>query len=108
MPYKKLIESVMPVKAINGESEREKTARSGLPNSVHIWWSRRPMAAARSTLARIQFISGRPAHEPNCRLTSDPAGVRTPAGQLYRRKNKNTQEAKNENNRYLQSKRRRR
>ncbi len=50
MPYKKLIESVMPVKAINGESEREKTARSGLPNSVHIWWSRRPMAAARSTL----------------------------------------------------------
>ena len=50
MPYKKLIESLMPVKAINGESEREKTARGGLPSGVHIWWSRRPMAAARSTL----------------------------------------------------------
>ena len=50
MPYKKLIESVMPVKTINGETEREKTARGGLPSSVHIWWSRRPMAAARSTL----------------------------------------------------------
>ena len=50
MPYKKLIESIMPVASINGESEREKTARGGMPNSVHIWWSRRPMAAARSTL----------------------------------------------------------
>lgn len=50
MPYKKLIESVMPVKTINGETEREKTARGGLPSNVHIWWSRRPMAAARSTL----------------------------------------------------------
>lgn len=50
MPYKKLIETVMPVSVINRESEREKTARNGLPNSVHIWWSRRPMAAARSSL----------------------------------------------------------
>lgn len=50
MPKTKLIESLMPVKTINGEAEREKTARSGLPTSVHIWWSRRPMAAARSTL----------------------------------------------------------
>lgn len=50
MPYKKLIESVMPVKTINSETEREKTARGGMPSNVHIWWSRRPMAAARSTL----------------------------------------------------------
>lgn len=50
MPYKKLIEAVMPVSVINRESEREKVARTGLPSSVHIWWSRRPMAAARSTL----------------------------------------------------------
>lgn len=50
MPYKKLIESLMPVRAINDESEREKKARIGIPSGVHIWWSRRPMAAARSTL----------------------------------------------------------
>lgn len=50
MPNKKLIETIMPVSIINRESEREKTARNGLPSSVHIWWSRRPMAAARSTL----------------------------------------------------------
>lgn len=60
MSYKKLIETAMPVSKINFESEREKTARNGLPSAVHIWWSRRSMAAARSTL----FAS----------LVDDPAG----------------------------------
>lgn len=50
MPYRKLIETVMPVSVINRESEREKAARSGMPSGVHMWWSRRPMAAARSTI----------------------------------------------------------
>ena len=50
MPYKKLIETVMPVSVINRETEKEKTARGGLPSNVHIWWSRRPIAAARSVL----------------------------------------------------------
>ena len=60
MPYKKLIETTMPVAAINAQTEREKTARGGQPSAVHIWWSRRPLAAARSTL----FAS----------LVDDPAG----------------------------------
>ena len=46
MPYKKL----MPVSIINQESEREKRAHKSLPSSVHLWWARRPMAAARSVL----------------------------------------------------------
>ena len=50
MPRKKLIENVLPVTAINREAEREKKARNGLPSNVHIWWSRRSMAAARSVL----------------------------------------------------------
>lgn len=50
MPYKKLIETAMPVSKINSETEREKTARNGMPSNVHIWWSRTPMAVARSTL----------------------------------------------------------
>lgn len=50
MIRKKLIETIMPVAIINSESEREKTTRNGLPGNVHMWWSRRPMAAARSTL----------------------------------------------------------
>ncbi len=50
MPKRKLIETVMPVAVINTEAEREKTARNGMPSAVHIWWSRRSMAAARCTL----------------------------------------------------------
>ena len=49
-PRKKLIESMMPIKSISEEAEREKTARGGMPSAVHIWWSRRSMAAARSVL----------------------------------------------------------
>ncbi len=47
---KKLIETVMPVSVINRESVKEKTARKGRPSNVHMWWSRRPMAAARSVI----------------------------------------------------------
>lgn len=50
MPRRKLIENAMPVAAINAESEREKYTRVGMPSAVHVWWSRRSMAAARSTL----------------------------------------------------------
>lgn len=50
MSKRKLIETIMPVSVINRETEREKKARNGVPSSVHIWWSRRPMAAAISTL----------------------------------------------------------
>ncbi len=49
MPYRKLIETEMPVSKINSESEREKTARNGMPSNVHIWWNRTPMAVSRST-----------------------------------------------------------
>ena len=68
MPNKKLIETMMPVSIINRESEREKTARKGLPNNVHIWWSRRPMAAARSTL--FASLVDDPAEHPE-RFTTD-------------------------------------
>ena len=50
MSKMKLIEAVMPVSVINSESERERGSRGGLPRNVHLWWSRRPMAAARSTI----------------------------------------------------------
>ena len=50
MPYKKLIETAMPVSIINRETEREKTARSGTLSNIHIWWTRRSMAVTRSIL----------------------------------------------------------
>lgn len=50
MPYKKLIETAVPVSKINTETEREKTARNGMPSNVHIWWTRDPMAVVRTSI----------------------------------------------------------
>jgi len=47
MEYKKkLIEVALPLDAINAESAREKSIRHGHPSTLHLWWARRPLAAA--------------------------------------------------------------
>mgnify|MGYP001289114534 CR=1 FL=1 len=50
MPVKKLIEVALPLDAINAESAREKSIRHGHPSTLHLWWARRPLAAARAVL----------------------------------------------------------
>src|SRR5690349_19944044 len=47
---KKLIEVALPLEAINRESAREKSIRHGHPSTLHLWWARRPLAAARAVL----------------------------------------------------------
>ncbi|WP_167815554.1 DUF1156 domain-containing protein [Methanocorpusculum sp. GPch4] len=47
---KKLIETSIPLDAINIESAREKSIRHGHPSTLHLWWARRPLAAARAVL----------------------------------------------------------
>ena len=47
---KKLIEVALPLEAINEASAREKTIRQGHPNTLHLWWARRPLAACRAIL----------------------------------------------------------
>lgn len=47
---KKLIEVSLPLDAINAESAREKSIRHGHPSTLHLWWARRPLAAARAVL----------------------------------------------------------
>ena len=47
---KKLIEVALPLEAINAASAREKSIRHGHPSSLHLWWARRPLAAARAVL----------------------------------------------------------
>ena len=47
---KKLIEVALPLDAINAESAREKSIRHGHPSTLHLWWARRPLAAARAVL----------------------------------------------------------
>lgn len=47
---KKLIEVSLPLDAINEASGREKSIRHGHPSTLHLWWARRPLAAARAVI----------------------------------------------------------
>lgn len=47
---KKLIEVALPLDKINSESAREKSIRHGHPSTLHLWWARRPLAAARAVI----------------------------------------------------------
>ena len=50
MNRKKLIEIALPLEAINKASAREKSIRHGHPSTLHLWWARRPLAAARAVI----------------------------------------------------------
>ena len=58
---KKLIEVAIPLEAINAASAREKSIRHGHPSSLHLWWARRPLAAARAVIF--------------CQMVDDPSAV---------------------------------
>ena len=47
---KKLIEVALPLDDINAAAAREKSIRHGHPSTLHPWWARRPLAAARAVL----------------------------------------------------------
>jgi putative DNA methylase len=50
IPKRKLIEVALPLEAINKASAREKSIRHGHPSTLHLWWARRPLAAARAVI----------------------------------------------------------
>src|SRR5205809_7269911 len=58
---KKLIEVALPLDAINKASAREKSIRHGHPSTLHLWWARRPLAAARAVLF-AQMVDDPSAH----------------------------------------------
>jgi len=51
----------IPLEAINAASAREKSIRHGHPSTLHLWWARRPLAAARAVIF--------------CQMVDDPSAV---------------------------------
>ena len=47
---KKLIEVALPLDKINAAASKEKSIRHGHPSTLHLWWARRPLAAARAVI----------------------------------------------------------
>ena len=56
-----MIEVAIPLEAINAASAREKSIRHSHPSTLHLWWARRPLSAARSIIF--------------CQLVDDPSSV---------------------------------
>ncbi|MFP5486311.1 MAG: DUF1156 domain-containing protein [Gammaproteobacteria bacterium] len=44
------MEVALPLDAINEAAAREKSIRHGHPSTLHLWWARRPLAAARAVI----------------------------------------------------------
>src|SRR4051794_26459969 len=61
MMKRKLIEVALPLETINRESAREKSIRHGHPSTLHLWWSRKPLASARAVLF-AQLVDDPSAH----------------------------------------------
>jgi putative DNA methylase len=46
----RLIEVDLPIKRISAHARREKAIRHGHISTLHIWWTRRPLAACRAVI----------------------------------------------------------
>src|SRR2546427_11676343 len=47
---RRLIEDLIPIREISAEASREKSLRHGNISTLHIWWARRPIVAARAAV----------------------------------------------------------
>src|SRR3990172_4449794 len=79
---KKLIEVALPLDAINKASAREKSIRHGHPSTLHLWWARRPLAAARAVIF-AQMVDDPSEHTQT--LLSDPGKKRAATRELAKR-----------------------
>lgn len=47
---RRLIEDLIPIREISAEASREKSLRHGNISTLHLWWSRKPITAARAAV----------------------------------------------------------
>jgi putative DNA methylase len=80
----KLIEVALPLEDINRESAREKSIRHGHPSTLHLWWARRPLAAARAVLF-AQLVDDPSAHPDKFPTEEAQAAEREKLHNLIRR-----------------------
>ncbi|MBE0656247.1 MAG: DUF1156 domain-containing protein [Bryobacteraceae bacterium] len=59
---RKLIEVALPLDKINAAASKEKSIRHGHPSTLHVWWSRKPLAACRAVLF-ASLVDDPSAHE---------------------------------------------
>ena len=81
-PSRKLIEVALPLDAVNAASSREKSIRHGHPSTLHLWWARRPLAAARAVIF-AQMVDDPSGYVDE--LRSDPVKKRVARRVLKRR-----------------------
>lgn len=80
---KKLIEVALPLEAINQAAAREKAIRHGHPSTLHLWWARRPLAAARAVIF-AQMVDD-PSGYIDELLRDDPKLKKRAGGELRKR-----------------------
>src|SRR6202051_719546 len=60
-PCKRLAEVDFPIAEVSRHAAREKSIRHGHPSTLHLWWARRPLAAARAVIF-AQMVDDPSAH----------------------------------------------
>ncbi len=78
---KKLIEVALPLDDINRAAAREKSIRHGHPSTLHLWWARRPLAAARAVLF-AQLVN-----DPSWKYTEEELAKNQIKGAITKKRN---------------------
>ncbi len=90
---KKLIETALPLESINEAGAREKSIRHGHPSTLHLWWSRKPLAVARAVIF-AQMVDD-PSEYIDV-LLSDSRKKRSAIAEMKRRKSKDLDGSSND------------
>jgi len=75
MTDRRLIEDSLPLAEISEYSAKEKSIRHGHISTLHLWWARRPLAAARAATMAALLPAPRDQHESADFSSPDHSGT---------------------------------